>query len=99
MTDESGFLPWREMKYYLENWRTYPPVKVVNETGLVPCQNCGLVIYQRRDNWKRFADDSVMDAKDFQGVNGYPDPENGRETKCPSCHYKFMDWRPIHGRD
>lgn len=75
----------REMKYHMHNWRSYSPIKVVNETGLLPCYNCGLVIYKVRERGKQLIPYETIKSEDFSGVGGFPDPTSGIESVCPNC--------------
>lgn len=54
---------------------------------VVTCRHCDKAVYRLRDG---VGAGDPIDAEDFKGLNGFPDPSNGEPVLCPSCGGSIM---------
>jgi len=92
-----GNLQHYDIKHYMPNWRDYSSLKIVNETGLLPCGFCGLIIFKVRHPGKQFNFGDSINSVDFEGVNSYADPVDGEKVLCPNCDAPMLISDKIDG--
>lgn len=62
-------------------------IPIKNKGWILTCPSCHVDIFQLINNV--YLHDKIS-AKDFKGINGYPDPREDTPAECPNCKINLI---------